>query len=132
MRAVVVAVLAVLLGASGPAALAAWQDTVPVSGSTITAVTPQAPVVSCGLLQIGATTITWTEAPHARGYRLHYGVGGTATREVPASQTSEKFTGVLQISTFWVEALYGDWASPPSNSVAYTAVAFILGTCTPI
>lgn len=110
-------------------ALAAWADSVTVSGTTLTTVTPAAPVVSCGLLNIGSTQLTWTAVPNVTGYRLSYGSGGGTTEDVGPGTHAKTFSGVTA-GTFSVQALYGStWISSASNSKGYTSLLGLLGTC---
>ncbi len=113
-----------------PLAHAAWTDTVAAGTSALTSVTPVAPTVSCGVLSVGSTTIGWSAAAQATGYRVHYGSGGATTVDVGPGTLSRTFTG-LTSGTFWVQSFYGSttWISGASNSKAYTSVVGLLGTC---
>lgn len=122
------AALVVPVAAGGPAH-AAWLDTVPVAGTTISTVTPAAPTVSCAPLGVPGVRLSWTPAPHATGYRLHYGLTGLITEDVAASVTSKDIL-VLGTGVFRVEAIYGNdsWISAPSNDKFYE-VLLAVGVC---
>lgn len=113
-----------------PAAQAAWSDAVTVSGATLATVTPSTTTVSCGLLNVGSTTLTWAAVPHATGYRLSFGAGGATTQDVAAGTLSKTFTGTTS-GTFSVQAVFGStsWLSASSNSKSYTSVVGLVGTC---
>jgi signal peptidase I len=134
--ATVVAVVAVSVGPGqiGSASAAAWTDDVAVSGAVMTAKTVPAPVVSCGTLNVGSTTLTWTAVSGATGYTLHYGSGGATTETVGAAVTSKTFSGIATSGVFSVQANinYGSttWTSVASNAKNYTVVLVAVGICT--
>ncbi len=116
-----------------PGWAAPWTDPVPITGSSYGAVTLPTTTVACGILQVLTTSLTWTAAAGATGYRLHYGAGGATTETVGSGVTSKAFNTVGS-GTFWVETLrsFGpnDWVSAISNKKAYTVVLTLVGTCT--
>ncbi len=113
-----------------PPAYAAWLDSVAVSGTTLSTVTPSAPTVSCGVLSVGSTTLSWSAVANATGYRLFYGAGGATTEDVGSGTLSKTFTGTTG-GTFSVKAMFGStsWLSASSNAKSYTSVLGLLGTC---
>ncbi len=112
---------------AAPPSWAAWTDPVSISGTTLSAGVLSPPVVSCGGLQVGSVTITWTAVPGATGYRLSYGAAGTTTENVAAGVTSKNLSGS---GTFSVRTLgLGSWVSASSNSKQYASLALVLGTC---
>ena len=126
-----------LLGASTDVTLTfqgraagSWTDDVEVTGIGLDAAGDDAPTASCGVLNLGSTTVQWTSVPGATGYRLSYGVGGATTENVPAGTTTKTFTGTTA-GTFSVKAVLGGsgWVSGSSNTLAYTSVLAGIGTC---
>lgn len=107
----------------------AWTDAAVVTGSHLAAVTPTAPVLSCGPAGIGSISLSWTAVPGATAYRVHSGLLGNTVQDVPANQTSVTFTGVS--GTASVQAIFGstDWISPSSATLSYSALTGVLGTC---
>lgn len=128
----VIATFAVALGVSlvSAPAWATWSDSVPISGTRLDTVTPTAPVVACGALQLGSVTINWTPVLSATGYRLNFGSGGTSSVDVGPGVLSRTFSGTS--GTFSVRALFGpvSWISASSNSQNYSSLLGVLGTCT--
>jgi len=109
---------------------AAFTDTVPVSGSTMTAYTVPAPTFNCGLIGVLSVQFTWTAVASATSYTLHTGTNGTTTQTIPAGTTSATLTTAISGGTAWVNANIGSgsniWSSVNSNTRTYTvAVASI-------
>lgn len=113
-----------------PQAHAAWTDSVPVTGGTVSTVAVTATSATCGPLGVGLPTISWTAVPGATGYRLRYGAWGAETLEVGSGTTSTVLTGLVVGGTFTVEVLYGSWVSAPSAPLTYTvALGPLLTAC---
>jgi signal peptidase I len=125
---------AAVLAVGSPAAAASWTDAVAVSGTTLSAYTVPAPVVSCGALAVGSAKLNWTAVPGATEYVLHYAASGATAETVSGSTLSKTFSGVATSGTFTVEARinYGSatWASVPSNAKNYSVLLFLVSTCT--
>lgn len=117
-----------------PRTMAAFSDQGTMTSGTLGAYTVPAPVASCGLLSIGSTTVSWTAVPGATGYRVFWGSGGSQTEDVSASTTSRSLSGLITGGQFRVQALrnFGSttWVSQSSNTLTYTNLLFLLGTCT--
>jgi signal peptidase I len=129
-----VAAMAVVAGPAGPASAGPWTDAVSISGTALTAGTVAAPVVACGTLIVGTTTLTWTAVPGATSYTLHYDTGGVTTETVGGGVTSKSFGGLATSGDFSVNANvnYGSttWVSARSNVKHYTVLLFLVGVCT--
>ena len=117
--AVGVAVVAAPLAAPSPA-VAAWADGVTVTGTSISTVTPTAPIASCTTVSSSGITVSWTARPAATGYRITYGgIGQQVTTDVSAATLSRTFSAPAD-GRFTVRALYGGtWISPVSNELRY-------------
>jgi signal peptidase I len=126
-------VAAAVVGGAGSASAAPWTDTVAISGQALTATTLVAPTVSCGTLNVGITSLTWTAVPGATGYTLHYGSNGAVTETVGAGVTSKTFSGLVTSGTFTVQASrsFGSttWTSVASNAKNYTVLLLAVGLC---
>lgn len=133
-RSIAVAVVGSTLMIASPAVATPWTDD-PVEVTAVltaaTSATIPAPVVSCGLLNVGSTRLNWTAMPSATGYVLHYGPGGGTSETVGPGVTSKTFSGLVTSGTFSVQARYGSapWTSPASNSKNYTVVLIAVGLC---
>lgn len=129
-----VATLSLVVVGTAPAWAVPWTDTVNVGGTTLTARVIAAPVVSCGTLSIGSTTLNWTPVAGATGYTLNYGTNGTVTETVGAGVTSKVFSGLATSGRFSVRAdvNFGSvtWTSAPSNAKNYSVLLFLVGACT--
>ncbi|HET9423662.1 MAG TPA: signal peptidase I [Nocardioides sp.] len=132
--AVVVAIALAGAGALMPARIAptaaAFTDTAAASTGNLSSVTVPAPVVSCGTLIVGTTTLTWTPVARATGYTLHYGPNGSVTENVGPGVTSKSFSGLATSGVFSVEARLGSWSSATSNAKNYTVLLLLAGVCT--
>jgi hypothetical protein len=106
-----------------------WSDTASVPGSSVSTAALVAPTLSCGSAMLGSVVLGWDAVPNATGYRVHYGPSGNIVETVPAGILSRTFAGMVGTAT--VEALFGSpgWVSAPSASLAYSAVAGLLGHC---
>lgn len=119
-------------------AVADWTDSAPVSGTTITAATVPAPVLSCGGLSLGSVQLSWPAVPGAAGYTVTFvDSTGTATASYETTGTTFAATSSALIAsgTARVRARvsYGGgattWVSGSSNVRSYSAVAGLLGVC---
>lgn len=122
---------AVVVSPAPQATLAAWTDNVTTANSTVsTLVVGRPSQFDCGTLGIFSVNFTWTAVPGASGYTLHYGNGGSSTKNVPANATSTSVTSVLSGGTAWITA-YMDfngqrWTSVNSSTRSYTVAALSL------
>jgi hypothetical protein len=109
-------------------AVGGWTDSVPITGTNLSAVTLTAPSISCGGFGLGSLTVSWGPVPGATAYRIHYGLTGDQVATVSADVRSRMFSGVIGLIS--VEAVFGSdkWVSPPSASLSYAAVTG-LGRC---
>jgi signal peptidase I len=123
-----VAAMAVVAGPAGPASAAPWTDAVTISGTTLTAGTVAAPVLSCGALGVLSVTFNWTAVSGATSYTLHYGIGGSST--TTTAGTTITLVAAISGGTAWVEANhnYGSttWTSIASNTRSYTVAVVSL------
>lgn len=125
----VAATSAALVLVSAEEAGAAWTDGVVVQTVTpaaVRTVTPTPPTASCGPLQVGAVTLSWTRVEAATGYRLAY---GGITEDVAATATSKTITSGS--GTFSVRARFGSetWLSVPSDAKSYSVLLGLASTC---
>jgi hypothetical protein len=93
-----------------------------VTGTSISTVTPSAPVASCGSLSSGSVTVQWTAVPGATQYELTSGgVGNPNISTVNAPTTSKTFNDGGKFS---VKAIFGSatWVSVSSNQLSYNAL----------
>ncbi|MEP9363462.1 hypothetical protein ABLE68_10900 [Nocardioides sp. CN2-186] len=111
------------------AAKGGWSDSAPVAGSRMSTVALTSPDLMCGPLGLGTLTLRWSSVPGATDYRIHYGAGGSMVETVPADVLMRTFSGVAGVAT--VQAIFGSstWASAPSQSLSYSAVGGLTGTC---
>jgi hypothetical protein len=120
--------MAVVAGPAGPASAAPWTDAVTISGTTLTAGTVAAPVLSCGALGVLSVTFNWTAVSGATSYTLHYGIGGSST--TTTAGTTITLVAAISGGTAWVEANhnYGSttWTSIASNTRSYTVAVVSL------
>lgn len=121
-RSSVAVALVAALAVASPAA-AAWTDSVPVTGTTLTAYTvPKPATFTCGALGVLSVTFTWSSVVGATDYTLHYGSGGSLTRSVTG--TSATITTAISGGTAWIVAnrTFGSttWNSVASNTRSYT------------
>jgi signal peptidase I len=134
MAGVVVAIALVGAGSLLPSRVmptaAAFTDTAAVPTGNLSSFTVPAPVVSCGTLIVGTTTLTWTPVARATGYTLHYGANGSITENVGPGVTSKTFSGLATSGVFSVEARVGSWSSATSNAKNYTVLLLLVGVCT--
>jgi signal peptidase I len=134
VRSAALLVVAATVMVASPASAAFWTDPAPVTGSTLTAYTLPAPVVSCGNRGTGTVTLNWTAVTGATGYVLHYGTGGATSQTVSSSTLSKTFNAPPATSgTFTVQAQrnYGSvtWTSVASNSKNYSVASGVMATC---
>lgn len=119
---------------TAPAWAVPWTDTVTVNGTTLSARVIAAPVVTCGALSIGSTTLNWSAVPGATSYTLNHGTNGTVTETVGGGVTTKTFSGLATSGRFSVRANvnFGSvtWTSVPSNAKNYSVLLFLLGACT--
>lgn len=110
-------------------ALAAWGDTVAVSGSAVSTYTVPPPATfTCGTLGVLSVTFNWTAVAGATSYTLHYGSGGSQTMTVTG--TSATVVAAIAGGTAWLQAnrSFGSttWISVPSTSRTYTVAVVSL------
>lgn len=111
------------LGLGASRASAAWADSVPFVGPSLTTTTiPRPATFTCGGLGILSVTFTWSAVAGATSYDLHYGSGGSQV--VTVTGTSYTVVSALSGGTAWVQANvnYGSttWRSIASTSRSYT------------
>jgi signal peptidase I len=112
-------------------ALAAWGDTVDVSGSSVGTITvPATATFTCGTLGVLSVTFNWTAVTGATSYTLHYGSGGSQTKTVTGTSTT--VVTAIAGGTAWLQANRGfgstTWTSAPSATRTYTVA--VVSLCT--
>jgi predicted ribosomally synthesized peptide with SipW-like signal peptide len=97
----------------------AWNDSVPVSGSTLGAATPATPVLNCAAQIPQQSVVNWAAPAGATSYLMHYGAGSASLDEV--TTTSYPFKAPAS-GVAYIQAVYGvagEWVSANSNSRTY-------------
>lgn len=127
MRVLTTIAFACLLSVTGPTAQAAWQDSVAVSGSTVSTVEVEAPVVQCHdgfVLDLFSLEFSWDHVSNATRYVVTWGL--TGTKEVLPPQTSTRIPigvgGQLKV-TAW----FGSEWSATSEPVPYFLLTNLFG-----
>lgn len=100
--------------------LAAWTDSVAVAGTTLTARTVAAPVVSCRQHVLGGVTLSWPAVTGATSYTVFHNNGASTST---TTSTGFDVAASLFERTAWVRANinFGSvtWSSQDSNVIRY-------------
>ena len=117
------------LAATGRTVRGAWPDTATASGAGIATAALTPPAIRCTRTGPGAVEIGWEPVPGATGYRVQSAslLGGAT--ELVQSATGYTFTGLAGTVTVVAELGSQTWVSAPSNTLTFSALANLTGTC---
>jgi signal peptidase I len=105
--------------------LAAFTDTVPVTGSTLTAATVAAPALKCQSRNLFTVTFEWTAVPGATSYSFYTDVGATPATVTGTTHTVT-FFGARRYASVVANRAFPSttWSSDQSNEVSYASFDF--------
>ncbi|MDP3967966.1 MAG: hypothetical protein Q8Q02_06765 [Nocardioides sp.] len=110
--------------------MASWTDSATAGGTFSALTVAPSPSFNCGGLGLLSVTFSWTAVAGATSYTVHYGAGGSQTRNVTAPSTSTTITSAISSGTAWVvvNRNFGSvtWSSVASNTRTYTVAVVSL------